>query len=287
VEGYTPAPDEQVSVERIIVSDDYFETMGIPLALGRGINAQDRSGGLRVAVVNEAFVRRYWPGSDPIGRHLDQGVGWATVIGVVKDSAYNDLGETPYPVIYSSLHQWYTSIITLHVRTATDPKALTEAVRSQFSSVNADLPFLDPRSLTDHISASTFVQFIGASMLTAFGMLALLLSAVGLYGVLSYVVNQRRREIAIRIAIGATPKEILRLILKQGAGLTLLGIAIGVASALAAGQLLRNQLLGVNPADPLTFITVASLLSVIALSACIFPALRASRTDPVAALKTE
>jgi predicted permease len=287
VEGYSPAPDEQVSVERIVVTDDYFETMGIPLASGRGIAAQDLRDGLRVAVVNEAFARRYWPGIDPVGKHLDQGQGWATVVGVAKDSAYNDLGETPYPVVYSSLHQWYTPIITLHVRTVTDPKAHTEAVRSQFSSVNADLPFLDPRTLKEHISASTFVQFIGASMLTAFGTLALLLSAVGLYGVLSYVVNQRGLEIAIRIAIGATPKDILRLIFKQGAGLTLLGIAIGVASALAAGQLLRNQLLGVNPADPLTFITVASLLSVIALSACFFPAWRASRTDPVAALKSE
>jgi len=287
VEGYSPAPDEQVSVERIIVTDDYFETMGIALVSGHGITSQDRREGLRVAVVNEAFARRYWQGQNPIGKHLDQGRGWATVVGVVKDSAYNDLGETPYPVVYSSFQQWYTPIITLHVRTVTDPKALTEAVRGQFSSVNADLPFLDPRTLKEHISASTFVQFIGASMLTAFGTLALLLSAVGLYGVLSYVVSQRRREIAIRIALGATPSDIQRLILKQGAGLTLLGIAIGVASALATGQLLRSQLLSVNPADPLTFITVASLLSAIALSACFFPAWRASRTDPVAALKSE
>ena len=287
VEGYNPAPGEQVSVERIIVTDDYFETMGIGLVSGRGITEQDLRDSLRVAVVNETFARRYWPGQNPLGMHLDQGRGWATVIGVVRDSAYNDLGETPYPVIYSSLQQWYTPAMTLHVRTATDPKALIEAVRSQFASVNVGLPFLDPRTLKEHISASTFVQFIGASMLTAFGTLALLLSAVGLYGVLSYVVSQRAREIAIRIAIGATPKDILRLILKQGVGLTLLGISIGVATALAAAQLLRSQLLGVSPADPLTFITVAALLSAVALSACFFPAWRASRTDPAAALKTE
>ena len=124
-------------------------------------------------------------------------------------------------------------------------------------------------------------------MLTAFGTLALLLSAVSLYGVLSYVVSQRGHEIAIRIAIGAAPRDILRLILRQGAGLTLLGIAVGVAGALVIGQFLRSQLLGVSPTDPLTFVTVASLLSAVALSACFFPAWRASRTDPVAALKNE
>jgi hypothetical protein len=130
IEGYAPGPNERISTERIIVGTDYFETMGIPLVDGRGITALDRRDGLRAAVVNEAFVRRYWPGQNPIGKRLDQGTGWATVVGVAKDSKYDDLGETPYPVVYSALSQRYASAVTLHLRTTSDPKALTE-VRNQ------------------------------------------------------------------------------------------------------------------------------------------------------------
>jgi predicted permease len=287
IEGYTPAADEQVSIERVIIGPDYFKTMGIPLVAGRETGPQDQQASLRVVVVNEAFVRRYWPGQDAVGKRLDQGQGWATVIGVAKDSAYRDLGETPYPVVYSALRQRYSPAVTLHVRAAGDPRALTEALRSTFTGINANLPFLDPRTLAEHVSASTFVQFIGASMLTAFGVLALLLSAVGLYGVLSYIVSQRKREIAIRMAIGASPKSVVNLVLRQGMALALTGLVIGGGAAFAAGQLLRSQLLGVSPGDPITFISVALLLSTVALFACLLPAWRASRTDPAESLKAE
>jgi ABC-type antimicrobial peptide transport system permease subunit len=153
--------------------------------------------------------------------------------------------------------------------------------------VNADLPFLDPRTLAEHISASSFLQFIGASMLSAFGLLALLMSAVGLDGVLAYVVSQRRREIAIRMALGAQASEALRLILGQGLRLIVIGLVIGMVAALAAGRLLSNQLPGVSPNDPLTFAGVALLLSLIALVACWIPARRATKVDPMIALRCE
>ena len=287
VEGYTPQTDEMPSAERVIVSPDYFETMGIPLAAGRSITNQDTKESLRVAVVNEAFARRYWNGEDAVGKHLDLGAGWATVVGVVRDSKYQDLGETPYPVVYSPLTQRFASGLTLHIRTTGEPKELTEAVRSEFTSVNANLPFLDPRTLTEHISAASFVQFVGASMLSGFGALTLLLAAVGIYGVLSYAVNQRQREIAIRIALGANTRDVIRLVLREGVRLTAIGLLLGSVGSILAGRLLSSQLLGVSPSDPLTFSVVGLLLGVVAIVACLLPASRASRVDPVQVLKTE
>ncbi len=287
IEGYTPQRDEQVSIERVIVSDGYFETMGIPVMSGRGITAQDRRDSQRVAVVNEAFARRYWPGQNPLGRRLDQGMGWATVVGVAKDSKYRDLGEGSYPVVYSALPQRYAAMLTLHIRTAGEPEALTETVRREFTAANASLPFLDPRTLLDYISGPNFLQFIGAACSGGFGALALLLAAVGMYGVLAYTVSQRRREIAIRLALGATSRDVLRLVLWRGVKLMIAGVAVGTGLALVAGRLLVSQLVNVSPGDPLTFVVVTLLLAAVALLACWIPARRAAKVDPAVALRFE
>jgi predicted permease len=287
IEGYTPAQNERLSIERIIVSDGYFETMGIPLAAGRGITHEDQRTNQRVAIVNEAFAARYWPGQNPLGKRLDQGPGWATVVGVARNSLYRDLGEAPYPVVYSAMPQRFEAVTTLHVLSAQEPKLLTETLRNEFKSIHADLPFLEPRTLLEHISASSLVQFIGASMLSAFGALALLMSAVGLYGVLAYVVSQRRRELAIRLALGAQAADVMRMILGQGLRLIALGLGLGLLAALAAGRLLRNQLPGVSPNDPLTFVVIALLLTSVALLACWIPARRATKVDPMIALRCE
>jgi len=287
IEGYVPAPDEQVTIERVIVSDGYFETMGIPMVEGRGITMQDRGNAQRVAVVNEAFARRYYPGEGPIGKRVDQGQGWSVIVGIAKDAKYRDLREAPTPVVYSSLQQWYLPGVTLHIRTANKPKLIAEDVRGLFAAINANLPFLDPRTMTEHISASTFTQSFGGSMSSAFGALALLIAAAGLYGVLSYVVTLRTREIAIRIVIGATPTEVMVLILKQGLTLTLIGLATGAVLALAGGRLLQSQLVGIAATDPLTLFGVAVLLVGVALGACFVPARRATRVDPMVALRYE
>jgi len=292
IEGYSPLPDEQVSIERVIVSDGYFETMGIPIVSGRGVTSLDRRDGARVAVVNEAFARLYWPGQDPIGKRLDQGLGWATVVGVAKDSKYRYLSEPPYPVVYWALAQRYETNLTLHIRTAQEPVALTESVRREFTAINPDLPFLDPRTLRQFISAPNFVPFIGAACSGGFGALALLLAAIGMYGVLAYAVSQRRREIAIRMALGATSRDVMRLILERGVKLTLIGVAVGTGFALAAGrllssQLLSSQLLQVGPGGPLMFIAVTLLLAGVASLACWIPARKATKVDPMIALRCE
>ncbi|HEU4933871.1 MAG TPA: ABC transporter permease [Pyrinomonadaceae bacterium] len=287
VESYVPAPDEQVSTERVIVSDGYFETMGIQLVKGRGITPQDQSTGLRVAVVNETFARRYYHGQDALGKRIDQGQGWATIVGVAKDGKYRDLNEAPTPVVYSSLKQRYAPVITLHVRTKTNPKLSTETIRRELTAINGQLPFLDPRTMSEHISAATFVQVVGASMLSGFGILALLLASVGLYGVLSYVVSLRRRELAIRAALGAAPKDVMNLVIKQGMTLVVIGLVIGAAISFAVARLLQSQLLGVEPTDLMTFITVILLLSAVALIASFIPARRAMKVDPLLALRYE
>jgi putative ABC transport system permease protein len=287
VEGYVAALNEEVSTERIIVSDGYFETMGIQLVKGRGITSEDHANGQRVAVVNETFARRYYSGQEALGRRIEQGQGWATIVGVAKDGKYRDLNEAPTPVVYSSLKQWYAPVITLHVRAITNPKTLTETVRHAFTATNAQLPFLDPRTMSEHISAATFVHTVGASMLSGFGVLALLLAAVGLYGVLSYIVSLRTRELAIRAALGAAPNDVMRLVIRQGMTLVAVGVAIGLGISLIVARLLQSQLLGVEPTDPLTFVTVISLLTAVALVASFIPARRAMKVDPLVALRYE
>jgi ABC-type antimicrobial peptide transport system permease subunit len=173
------------------------------------------------------------------------------------------------------------------VRTAVPPRTLAEAVRGTFAATDANLPFLDPRTMTEHMGAATFRQLFGASMLSGFGALALLLVAVGLYGVMAYSVAQRTRELAIRMALGAGSKNVLLLVLKQGLLLIGIGLVVGTGLALAAGRLLQGQILGASATDPLTFVGIPLLLFVVALAACLVPARRATRVDPMIALRYE
>lgn len=287
VEGYVPAPGEEMSNERVNVGDGYFETMGMPILKGRAITAEDRADSQRVAVVNETFARRYFAGQDPLGRRVDQGQGWATVVGVAKDGKYQRLDETPAPLVYYSLRQSYAPSFTLHVRTTGQPRALVETVRAAFTATNSDLPLLDPRTMTEQMGAATFRQSFGASMLSVFASLALLLVALGLYGVLSYTVAQRTRELAIRMALGASARDVLRLVFRQGMTMIGVGLVIGTALALVVGRLLQSQLLGESITDPLTFVAVPALLVVVSLIACLIPARRATKVDPLVALRYE
>jgi predicted permease len=287
VEGYVPAPDEEMSNERVIVGDGYFETMGIPILEGRAITPEDRAASQRVAVVNETFARRYFSGEDPIGRRVDQGHGWATVVGVAKDGKYRELNETPAPLAYYSLRQWYAPSFTLHVRTTERPRALVETLRGAFAATNADLPFLDPRTMAEHMGAATFRQFFGASMLSVFGALALMLVALGLYGVLSYTVTQRTRELAIRVALGASATDVTGLVVRQGLTMTAAGLVLGTGLALAADRLLQSYLLGASETDPLTLAVIPVILVAVSLLACLIPARRATKVDPMIALRYE
>jgi len=288
VEGYTPRQGENMSLNRHSVGDDYFRTMGIPIVRGRGIEARDVAPGApRVVVVNERFVRRFWPDQDPIGRRIDQGGGWATVVGVAKDGKYRNLNEDPQTVVY---HPYAASVprdFTIHVRAAGDPKALTAPLRRAVTGVSADLPFLDVRTMAEHMQAAVFAQKLGAYMLAGFGVLALFLSAIGIYGVMSYAVSRRTREIGVRVALGAARRDVVGMVVGGAMRLAAVGLVIGGAAALGAGQLLRSQLLGISPRDPVTFAAIGLLLGAVAFVASWLPARRAAAVDPLVALRYE
>ncbi|HUH82059.1 MAG TPA: FtsX-like permease family protein, partial [Solirubrobacteraceae bacterium] len=282
-----PRPNENLSIEYLAVGSDYFRAMGIPLVRGRGFERGDVKGALEVAVVNERFAQRFWPGQDPIGLRFQRNGIWRTVVGVAKQGKYHELTERPESMVYVPFAQEPLSGFDVVVRTAGDPRALTGPVRQAFQDAAADLPFLDVRTLAEHIQAAAFVQTIGATMLAAFGAMALLLSAIGIFGVLSYYVGQRTREIGLRVALGAGRREVVGMVVGRAIRLVALGLAGGLVLALGAGQLLRSQLVGVGPRDPVTYLGIAALLALVGLAAAWLPARRAARVDPMVALRYE
>ena len=287
VEGYTFRTDETTAIPFSHVGPDYFETIGTPIVRGRGFTAEDREAALQVAVVNETFARRYWAGQDPIGRHITINGQERTVVGLSRNTAHEQLGGPTPPVFFRPILQSWQPSFTLHVRTAGDPRALQQALRRAFEEVDPGLPVTDVRTLAEHIGAASFIQRIGAWALAAFGVVALVLSAVGLFGVLSYSVAQRTREMGVRIAVGASRRDVLALVVGKAMRLTAVGLGVGIVLAAGAGQLLRSQILDVSPLDPVTFAGVTALLAVVALLAAWLPARRAARVDPIIALQSE
>ena len=289
IEGYTPRPNENMNVSHNVVSGDYFRTTGIRLIEGRDLSDADVSDNAPVVVVNEAFVRRYLAGRVAIGARLNMGgEEWLSIVGVVATSKVNDYTEDPLPMVFRPYSARFAPpAFTLHVRTIGEPMALTAAIRGAFAEVSADLPFLDPRSMAEFTTIPYWPQKIGAIMLAAVGTLALLLAAIGIYGAMAYAVSRRVREIGVRVALGATRRDVVRMVVGRGLKLTGLGLVIGLAGALGVGQALRSQLLGVSPRDPLTFAGVGLLLAAVALLACVLPARRAARVDPMVALRSE
>jgi predicted permease len=287
LEGRAPAADENVSAERVVVATHYFETMGTALVRGRSFNAEDRAEGRRVAIVNESFVRRFWPGIDPIGRTVDQGRGPAEIVGVARDGKYRDLDDVEYPVVWWPLEQVYEPRFTIHVRTEGDPARIWGGVRSAFAVIDSRLPFLTPRTLDEHIRASTLVRVIGASMLGAFGVLALVMAMVGLGASLSQVVRARRRELGVRIALGADARSVVGLVVTDALRLAAIGLAVGAPLAIATSVMLRSRVVGVGTLDPLTFALVTLLIVFVCMVATAGPAVRAARTDPMRILRIE
>ena len=287
VDGYTPARDENMSVQYARVGPGYFETMGLGIKSGRSIGEEDRGDTAPAAVVTEAFVKRFWPGQDAVGKQFTRGGTKVTVIGVVQDSKHRQITEAPYSFIYYPIAQRYASDFALHIRTASLAKALAEPLRKDLAVAEPTLPFLDPRSMSEQIIPATIGQRMGARMLALFGGVALLLAAIGLYGVMSYSVNQRTREIGVRLALGADRRGVVGMVLRQGLRLTAIGLVVGGVLSLGAGMLLRSQLFGLSPADPVTFGVLALLLAVVATGASILPARRAARVNPIIALRSE
>ncbi len=289
VEGYQSGPDENMSILRASVGPDYFETMGIRLIRGRAITADDRAGSPPVAVASLAFTQRFFGDGDPVGRRFRYSAGspWITIVGVAADVTLELVGETPPAYLYYPVFQRFDADFDLVVRTTIDPKAVVEPLRATMLSVDANLPLLDPRSMRESMDGSNFLPQVAARLLGGLGLLALSLASIGLYGVLSYSVSQRNKEIGIRVALGAATARVVRLVGRQAAWLVGLGVLVGGGLAIGAGQLLAKQLVGVAPADPITFGGVVGVLVLVGFAAAIVPARRAAKVDPVVVLKAE
>ena len=286
-EGYQPQAKEDTELNTNIIGPNYFNTMGIPIVGGRDFNAQDRQGSPPVVMVNEVFARRYF-GGNAVGRRLRFGSGvFREIVGVVRTAKYRHLREEPLPFIYTPLAQEPQSGMTLMVRSASDPAALVAAVRNEIGAINRDVPLFSVQTMRERIASQLAADRVIAVLLSVFGGSALLLAAIGIYGVVGYAVAQRTREIGIRIALGADRHDILKLIVGQGMVLVVIGAGIGLALALGATQLLKSLLFGVSATDPLTFVSVVLVLVGVAVLACYLPARRAMKVDPLVALRYE
>ncbi|HEV2836576.1 MAG TPA: ABC transporter permease [Pyrinomonadaceae bacterium] len=289
LEGYQPQPNEDTELNTNVIGLNYFSTMGIGLTAGRDFNAQDREGSPPVVIVNEELARRYYSGN-AVGKRLRIGGPDAPnreIVGVARTANYRDLREQPLPFIYIPLGQEYQSGMTLMVRTNGDPLALVASLRMEMRALNKDVPVFSVQTMTERIGGQLAVDRMIAVLLSIFGAGALLLAAIGIYGVMGYAVAQRTHEIGIRIALGARQGDILKLILWQGMILIAIGAAVGMALSLAATRLLKSLLFGVSATDPLTFTGVVIVLIMVALLACYLPARRATKVDPLVALRYE
>ncbi|HEY7509364.1 MAG TPA: ABC transporter permease [Vicinamibacteria bacterium] len=289
--GYTPAGLDSVSVN--VVDEGYFDTLGIARGAGRVFGPADHAQAPGVAVVTQAFERLHFPeGSehDVVGRRISLSGPrgpWLEVVGVVADSKYRTLTEPPTPIAYVPLAQNHETGMTLYVRTTGDPAGLVAPVRAAVQALEPNLPLPDVLPMMDAIGASLYVARMGALLLGAFGGLALLLSAIGVYGVMAFAVSRRTREIGVRIALGAEKRTVLRLVVGDGMRLVAAGTLIGLFGAAVAAQSLQGFLYGVSSGDALTFAAVPVLLAAVALVACLVPARRAARVDPLVALRSE
>ncbi|MBI3404939.1 MAG: ABC transporter permease [Acidobacteria bacterium] len=266
----------------------YFETMGIPILRGRDFTARDNAAGPPVVIINDAAAQRFWPGEDPLGRRvsLHQGV-WSEVVGVVRNSVLRDLSEKASPTFYQPVLQEYAASFHLVVRTTGDPLPLIPIIRESLHRLNGDLMVNQIRTTSDQISNSLLPRRIGAMVLAAAGCVALSLAVIGIYGVLSFAIALRTREIGVRMALGAAPRDVLRLVIGEGMRMSSWGIGLGIVLSLAVTRLLAGFLFAVSPTDAFTFVGVSALLAGAALLACYLPARRASRVDPMVALRYE
>jgi predicted permease len=291
IDGYVPRENEEVVINYITVGPGYFETLGIPVRQGREFTDADTAKAPWTIVINEAMARRYWQDGNALGRIVRFGGQTpAEVVGVVADSKYNAINERPVPQMFLSIIRNQSSTLRLFVRTSGDPGPLVADIRNAIRAIDPNLPVYDARTITEHMKGAVFAQRMAADLLGAMGVLALLLAAIGLYGVMAYAVSQRTQEMGIRLALGASPSALLHMVVGQGMKLTGVGLAIGLALALGAfGSIgaVRTLLPGISPLDPITFVVVPLALAAIAFVASFIPARRAGRVDPVVALRVD
>lgn len=293
IEGHpTESDTDAPEGARCTVSVNYFQTMGIPLLRGREFTERDREGAPGVLIINETAARRYWSGQNPVGTRLTFTTGqtqptWLEIVGVVKDVLHDGLELPAKPTIYLPFLQGPSDFVVTVVRTDIDPAALTSAVRTAIAEVDKDQPVLMTRTMADIYSDSVAQRRFNTALIVAFGALALLLAMFGVYGLMAFTVTQRTHEIGVRIALGADPSDVIKLVIGRGFRLTVMGMALGLTMAFVLTRFLSKLLFNVPETDPATFVAVSVCLGGIALLASYIPARRATRVDPLVALRYE
>ena len=273
-----------------VVGPDYFKTMQIPILEGRDFDDRDQRKTQRVVIVNQRMAQMLWPGESAVGKRIFIGAESREpmeVVGVVKTGKYRTLAEDPKPFFYFAMNQWRPSTMALVIRGSVDPRSLVSAVRTEVQALDRRVPVFGVKTMAEHKTYALWAPNMAASLSLAFAMVAILLSAVGLYSVMAYVVSQRTREVGIRMALGANRGDVMKMITKQGMRLAVVGVVIGLLLALALAQVLSSLLIGVSGYDVTTFVLVPVLLAAVALLACYLPARRATKVDPLVALRYE
>ena len=284
VDGYDTARDEDPVVDYNEVGPGYFATLGIPILSGREFTRADNETAPLVAVVNEAMAAQYWRGRDPVGSRLQVKGRWMTVVGIAKMAKYRNLAEVAKPFFYVAMRQ-NTAGVNFYIRTALSREAMTKTLVHEIHALDANLAPGEVITMQETVDRTTAVQRVAVLMLGVFGGLALLLAAIGLYGVMSYTVSQSTRELGLRMALGADTSDLLRLVMSHGLALTAGGVVLGAAAALQLTRLIGTMLYNVNPRDPLAFASAFVIMAIASVAACLLPGWRATRTDPVRALR--
>jgi predicted permease len=290
VDGRQPLPDEQMAFDANFVGPRYHETMGIGMVAGRGFTEQDRAGAPGVAIINETMARRLFPGENALGKRLRLGTGAPPleIIGVARDIKHHDLTETPIPHFdLPALQRDYDGYTNFVVRVKGRAADLIPSVRGELLALDSTLSVSDISPMSEQVGKAISGMRLASTLIGIFGLVALLLAGIGLYGVVAWMVSRRTREIGVRMALGAQPADVLRLILKQGMLLVGVGVTAGLGAAFIATRLIESLLYGVSRTDPATFAVVVLLLAGAALLACYVPARRAAKVDPMIALRRE
>ncbi len=290
IPGHEPPPGQTaIRVSSNLVGTQYTEALSIPLLRGRGFTERDTQDNQKVTIINEFMAQRFWPGQDPVGKQFRYGEKKEPIqiIGVARNVKYRTLGEDPTPHMYLPFLQNYSGSMSLLVSTEGDPALMMGTVRRELQMVDKDMQGFFARTMEQHTGFALLPARLGAILVGLFGILALTLSVIGIYGSVSYTVSQRTREIGVRMALGAKQRDVFRIVVGQGMRWALLGTAVGLLAALAVTRFLASLLYGISATDPVTFVFVPLLLAAVAVLACYIPARRASKIDPMIALRYE
>jgi predicted permease len=285
VDGYDAPSDQQPTAEYNEISPGFLATMGIPLVSGREFTRADDETTLPVAIVDQTTASQFFRGADPVGRRIQVRGRWLQIVGVARTAKYRNLLETPRPFLYVPLRQSFSPVVGLHIRTSQGPATLAPVLVREIHALDSNVAPSEVITMREQVERTTAPQRIGVTILVVFATLALGLAAVGLYGVMAATVSQSRRELALRMALGAGTSDLLRLVMSRSVILTAIGMAMGVGAALQVTRLLGYLLYNVSPRDPMAFGFAFAVIALASLVACLVPAWRAARTDPLLALR--